>query len=274
MSQQKLISTQIDPNEATATLETIKEIEKKKEELKIKIPFWSENPNVLFDSKYFFEFFPVEEMSYEQKLNAVTRTVIILTIVGFITTHQISTIVVGLVTICFIFMMFYYHKVEKENNEIKKNIQNETSEIKESFENPVRNFLQENNLPMNPEIFAKPSSVNPFSNVLIPDYDFNPLKKPAPASFNQDTNAEIIKQTKQFITEVNPGQPEISGKLYNDLGDQLQFEQGLRQFSSNPATTIPNDQQAFTEFCYGSMVSAKEGNLFALTRNMTHHNLY
>ena len=44
------------------------------------IPFWGENPNVLFMPKYLMEFFPVEDMTYEQKLNAITRSVIILTL--------------------------------------------------------------------------------------------------------------------------------------------------------------------------------------------------
>jgi hypothetical protein len=37
-----------------------------------KVPFWSNNPNVLFQPAYIFEFFPMEPMTYEQKLNAVT----------------------------------------------------------------------------------------------------------------------------------------------------------------------------------------------------------
>ena len=46
------------------------------------IPFWSEDPNVLLHQKYMFEFFPVESMTYEQKLNAITRTVLVLSVVG------------------------------------------------------------------------------------------------------------------------------------------------------------------------------------------------
>ena len=42
------------------------------------VPFWSDNPNVLLQPKYIVEFFPVDSMTYNQKLNAVTRTVIVL----------------------------------------------------------------------------------------------------------------------------------------------------------------------------------------------------
>ena len=34
-----------------------------------------------------------------------------------------------------------------------------------------------------------------------------------------------------------------------------------------PNTEVPSNQREFAEFCYGDMVSAKEGNEFALTRN-------
>lgn len=48
----------------------------------------------------------------------------------------------------------------------------------------------------------------------------------------------------------------------------------MRQFYSTANTTIPNDQGGFAEFCYGDMISAKEGNMFASVRNNPRHNLY
>jgi hypothetical protein len=72
---------------------------------------------------------------------------------------------------------------------------------------------------------------------------------------------------------MNPEQPKISTKLFKSLEDNLAFEQSMRPFYSNPSTTIPNDQNAFAEFCYGSMVSCKEGNQLACTRNLPRHNM-
>ena len=100
------------------------------------------------------------------------------------------------------------------------------------------------------------------------DYEDNPQKKPAPASFNVNVNEEILAKAKQTVAELNPGQPDLADKLFHDLGEQLVFEQSMRNFYSNPATTIPNDQTSFAEFCYGSMVSCKEGNKFACARNL------
>lgn len=134
--------------------------------------------------------------------------------------------------------------------------------------------LKQANISRDPNVFDKPNSNNPFSNVLIPDYEYNPGKKPAPPAFNENTNDQILEQAKKLVSELNPGQPDIAEKLFRDLGEQYVFEQSMRQFSSNPSTTIPNDQTGFAEFCYGSMVSAKEGNLFAAARNLPRYNNY
>ena len=71
---------------AEPTVKTIKDaMDQLPTELRTRhIPFWSENPNILLQQKYMFEFFPVDAMGYNQKLNAVTRTIIVLTILGFI----------------------------------------------------------------------------------------------------------------------------------------------------------------------------------------------
>ena len=120
-------------------------------------------------------------------------------------------------------------------------------------------------------MFDEPTSENPFSNVMMSDYDYNPNKKPAPPAFNKNVNETILEEAKQLVVKSNPNQPDIADKLFKDLGEQYVFEQSLRPFHSNPSTTIPNDQQAFAEFCYGSMVSCKEGNPFACARNLTRH---
>jgi hypothetical protein len=231
------------------------------------IPFWAENPNILFNQKYIFEFFPVDNMTYEQKLNAVTRTIVLLTLFGFLVSYNLRLLLVSAITIGAIFLLHYYHKKENEKNESKKL----SNEIKESFENPALAYLKENNIPIPDDVFDETNSSNPFGNVLMTDYEYNPNKKPAPPAFNKNVNDTILKQAKQLVSEANPDQPDIADKLFKDLGEQLVFEQSLRPFNSNPSTTIPNDQAAFADFCYGSMISCKEGNKFACARNLSRH---
>ena len=134
--------------------------------------------------------------------------------------------------------------------------------------------MKNENIELEPEVFDAPKSSNPFSNVLMSDYDYNPDKKPAPPSFNQDVNEEILTSAKKMVQEINHDQPNIQDKLFRSLGEEMVFEQSLRPFHSTSSTTIPNDQQAFAEFCYGSMISCKEGNPFACARNLARHTNY
>lgn len=231
------------------------------------IPFWINNPNVLFQQQYIFEFFPVDSMTYEQKLNTITRTIIILTIIGFLLSQSLRLLIISALTISIIYLVYYYHELEKTKLSSKKKI----STIKEGFSSNVSDFLKDNNIPIPNGVFQKPDSSNPFSNVLMTDYDYNPNKKPAPPSFNNNINEQILAQAKQTVIESNPDQPDIADKLFRDLGEQLVFEQSMRPFYSNPGTTIPNDQGAFADFCYGSMISCKEGNAFACARNLSRY---
>merc|ERR1711871_356174 len=53
-----------------------------------------------------FEFFPVEDMTYYQKLNAITRTVLILTILTFAYGKSFRILVVGIVTLFGIYCLY------------------------------------------------------------------------------------------------------------------------------------------------------------------------
>ena len=220
--------------------------------------FWSDDPNVLLKQEYMFEFFPVSTMAYEQKLNAISRTVIVISIISFLLTNNIRIIVISAITLFSIFILYFYQETKMKTG-------------KEGFNDAGIAYLNENNIQIPQNTFVDPTSANPFGNVLLTDYDYNPNKKPAPPAYTSSVNNDILTQAKQLVVESNPDQPDIADKLFKDLGDNLNFEQSLRQFNSNPNTTIPNDQAAFADFCYGSMVSCKEGNLFACARNLARH---
>jgi hypothetical protein len=222
------------------------------------VPFWSENPNVLLQGKYIAELFPVGEMTFHQKLNAISRTVILVTLVLFLFYRTVRILLVGGLTLGIIYLLYYYR--QKECQKKLKGL------INEGFDNPALAVLEGG--PDVSKTFDTPTDTNPFSNVLLPDYDYNPNKKPAPPAFNTSVNQNILEQAKQLVVDQNPGQPDIADKLFTDLGEQFVFEQSLQPFFSNPATTIPNDQAGFADFCYGSMVSCKEGNMFACARNL------
>jgi hypothetical protein len=229
-----------------------------------KIPFWAQNPNILFRIDYLFEFFPTEDMTYEQKMNAITRLITILTILGFFISRNVRIFFIYIIILGGISLAYYSQSKEMDKK-------GESGKEGYSEMSPGMDYLKQNDLLPKEQLFDSPTSVNPMSNVLMTDYDYNPNKKPAAPSFNKNVNEDILSQAKQFISDANPDQPDIVKKLFKNVDDQIDFEQSMRQFYSNPNTMIPNDQQAFAEFCYGSMISCKEGNRFACARNLARH---
>ena len=235
-----------------------------------KIPFWAENPNILFRPEYLLEFFPTEDMTYEQKMNAITRLITILSILAFLISKNLRILFIFIVILGGI-SLAYYAQTNRSGKTIDAHIDEQQEPYSNFDRSPGMDYLQQNKLMPTKPMFDSPSSVNPMANVLMTDYDYNPTKKPAAPAYNKNVNEDILNQAKQFIADAHPDQPDIAKKLFKNVDDQIDFEHSMRQFYSSPNTMIPNDQQAFAEFCYGSMVSCKEGNRFACARNLARH---
>jgi hypothetical protein len=253
MSQIELNNNILDEEEPISKIEDVEDIERQMERrlssLKKtkKIHFWSNDPNILFQQKYVTEFFPMDSMTFEQKLNAVSRTVIVLGLLSFVYSRKVQIIGITALSLFLIFLMYYFYK-QKDEKKVR--------------------FQDKEGFTTDPSlVFDKPTPKNPLDNVLLPDYDYNANKKPAPPVYVEKARDAVLANAKQLVQEANPDQPGIADKLFNSLGEELQFEQSMGRFYSNPSTTIPNDQGAFADFCYGSMVSCKEGNMFACARN-------
>lgn len=217
---------------------------------KPKIPFWYQDPNIIFDSNFVTEFFPLDSMTFNQKLNALSRSIIFLTIIIFLFTRSFASIFASFITLLSIYVLFSNQKEGFDNND-------------ELDSNPTLDYLRNNDIDVPKDIFQNPSSKNPYCNALIAD---DVYRKPSPPIANQSVKDEILLQATQLVKEANPGQPDITDKLFKDLNDKLGFEQSLRPFHINANNSIPDDRGAFAEFCYGSMKTCKSGNLFACAK--------
>ena len=76
-------------------------------------PFWGDDPNVIFQT---IDFFPVEGMTHIQKLNAISRGVIILCIIGFILTQSVRVLFVSGLTLVSIYLYHLNKKREPKRN--------------------------------------------------------------------------------------------------------------------------------------------------------------
>jgi hypothetical protein len=91
-----------------------------------------------------------------------------------------------------------------------------------------------------------PTRHNPFMNVLYPDHRRFPRRPPA-----CDLADPAVSQRVEAHFDHN---------LYRDADDVFDRRVNSRQWYTNPATTIPNDQGAFARWLYQTGPTCKEGN--------------
>lgn len=122
-------------------------------------------------------------------------------------------------------------------------------------------------------VYRATTPENPFGNTLLTDYQDAPNRPPAMPADSSAAQATINGSVQQMIATLNASNAD-SEKLFMDLGDNFRFDQSMRQFYPTANTQIPSDQDGFLEFCYGGMISCKQGNELACTRKTPRYNLY
>lgn len=243
--------------------------------------FWVEDPSVLMNKDYIQEIWPSKTMEAPAKLNAITRFIILATILGFLMTSAFSLFILGAITLGIIVMV--YNFVYKGKAGVATDKAKQQLKTKEGFANNIENpelyqLLRED--------FTAPQPQNPLMNPLLPEIMDNPHRRNAAPSFNRAVEDDINESTKLFVsgsidtnasntiynnidvpsTKPNHTPEETYGKLFGTLGDNAGFDASMRNFHPMSNTRIPNDQDAFAKFCYGDMKSCKEGDEFACGR--------
>ena len=216
--------------------------------------FWGTDPNVIFKN---LDFFPTSNMTNNEQLTAISRLVIVLSAIAFSITKNLNIVVAAVLTLGTIWVL-------AQSDVLHRKIDNKN----EGFDNDDDNITGSGKGGGGAAQYQEATSQNPMSNVLLTDYVDNPQKLPAPPAFTGETSENILKKTKKMIDELHSDYPGFSDELFGNINDEFAFEQSMRAFTSNANTTIPDDQSAFANYLYGSMVSCKNGNQFACARSM------
>ena len=203
--------------------------------------FWLENPNILLNKNYITEIWPRDNFDLARKLNAITRIIVLMGILGYYLTKSPFIPVSAIVSLIVLVIIF------KSKNKI----------INEGFAHKMDN----NNSPNLKEIlkkeFTMPTQKNPVMNVLMNEYKDNPTRKPAAPVYNEDVHQEMNQKAKSKTDK----------RLFKNLGDNISFENSMRNFYAMPNTEIPNNQKDFALFCYGNMPSCKDGDDLQCSKN-------
>ena len=200
--------------------------------------FWLENPNILLNKNYITEFWPSKNFDLARKLNAITRLIIIMAVLGYIITKSKFIPVSAIISII-VLVIIYKSKSKKIEGYTNKN---------EILKEEIKDVLEKE--------FTVPTKKNPLMNVLVDEYNNNTDRKPAAPSYIEDVHKEINENAKSK-----------DDRLFKNLGDNLAFQHSMRNFYSMPNTQIPNGQKDFANFCYGNMPSCKEGDELQCSKN-------
>jgi hypothetical protein len=190
--------------------------------------FWIHNPSILFNSNYITQLWPYSYMNRDDKFNAITRFVILLSLFGYMCFNRILILILGIIIIGLLVLLYNNNKEGYLSSYFKEYKKDEID-------------ITEN---------------NPFDNVLVTDYKFNVEKKEAIQDYTPEVENKINDSVKKSILEQNKDNTDMI-YMFSDEKQNFEFEQGMRQFNSNPSTTIPNKQDKFLEFCYGKLYSEK-----------------
>jgi hypothetical protein len=227
-------------------------------------PFWFNDPTIIFNKDSMLQMWPTANLTFEGKLNAISRTVIILSFLGFLFTRKAHFLIICAITLAIIISLYKFRK-----EKIVKDLTQQTSSV-EGFQvggsNHPRDFIASSLNTTNPVTletllrsdFHPTTKKNPFGNVLLTDIMDQPDRKAAAPSFNPDVYDDINAATKKQTQMLNPGIINTNKQLYGDLKDNYDLDNSMMRFYSTANTRVTSDQGAFSEYLYGSMYSGKE----------------
>ncbi len=223
-------------------------------------PFWSNEPTILFNKNSILQLWPLEGQPFETKLNAISRLVIILTLVGFLFTRNFSLLIIGVITLAIIFSLYKLRKQEIVNKNIEGfKIDRELVNIAQNSGSIINAIASPDNLDtINKADFYTTNYKNPMGNVLLTDIMDDPERLAAPPSFNYDVNNDINTAVKKQTQMLNSGIKNTSKQLYGDLKDNFDLDQSMQRFYSTANSRVTNDQGSLGQWLYGDMPSAKE----------------
>jgi len=194
--------------------------------------FWALDYKVLFDKNNVANFFPTNEMTTIEKLNAVMRLGIYLSITLYLTSNNYHyfyiMILIGVFT-------YFIYTTQQDNIELYFNSEGDNTQ----------NLVQKSIISKDTSV--EPTVENPFMNInLITD---NKTKKEAPPSWNDEESQKKIENKFDY-------------NLYRDVGDLYGKSNSQRQYYTMPSTTIPNNQTSFAKWCYGVGPTCKEKSIY------------
>ena len=72
--------------------------------------FWLSDPTILLNQQHILELWPNRNMDKNAKLNAISRLIILLTIIGLLYTREIKILITGIITLVVIVLVHKFRQ--------------------------------------------------------------------------------------------------------------------------------------------------------------------
>jgi hypothetical protein len=183
--------------------------------------FWLSDPTVLFHKDYINEMWPKAGTALETKLNAGSRLIIVLTVLGYLITMNMSFIVIGFITLAIIAVLYNINnsntaalfgsgsktgKKEGFDSLSPEDTRRTATEILKTANRGMARRDAEYGISNNGNgvvirgNFTNPSPVNPLMNVLVPEIQYAPTRENAMPSFVPTVESQINESAKSYIS--------------------------------------------------------------------------
>ena len=198
-------------------------------------PFWYDDIWVLVDSSKIKKYIPLKSFSKNEKLNAIVRLSIYVSIFFVILSGNYNYFFIA---IFFFILTLLINSIDTEKKVInnKKNIENYNNLKKD-------NDLSNHNIKVDDYIeeCVLPTDNNPFMNVL-------------PTDKRERKKACSDKKIKKLVDN------KFSKGIFKNINSVYDRENSQREFYTMPSTTIPNNQTDLANWLYNTPKTCKEGN--------------
>lgn len=201
-------------------------------------PFWGDDYSILINTDRIIEFFPTNDQSIPERINAISRLIVYISILTSIYQEKPNALYFGIIMLIFVFFLY---KTGKDEIKLKKETTNTQDQMftKEIIE-PFKATSPENDISILPSLdddddennndkCVMPTVENPFMNYLLND---NANRPPAcKGSGVQEMAANLLNK-----------------QLFDDFDTVYSKSMNERMFRTMPSTTAISEREKFIKF--------------------------
>lgn len=198
-------------------------------------PFWLEDPHILLKNGKATQFLPTVKMPFVARLNAITRFSIYLFAILFLVSDSDVWLYIPVISVMIMVLLWAINSNSEMGHSMSNNSDN------------IDNDDNTNNLKRSANR-RQPTYENPFMNNMPSDYKND----------NGHLEERLSMPAEEFTNVKDDVDKQYYSNMYRNSSDLYEQESSKRSFYSMPSTTVPNDQDAFANWCYRAPTVCKE----------------